>query len=72
MTQQLPTRADLMGDLRGTMGLEVDDTSKDSTIYGLSPQAKLRLLCQWNLGDPEWAVVFVGWAKQCGLRIDYD
>lgn len=72
-TKEVPAmRVDLMDDIRGTYGLEDGDTSMDEHINQLPAISKLRLVCQWNLGDKEWAHVFVGWARSCGLTITGD
>lgn len=69
MPQQLPTRIDLMDDIRGTYGLEEADTSLDTHIYALPSLSKFRLLCQWNLGDRDWAEVLIAWMRQCGMEV---
>ena len=56
--------------IRGTMGLDENDESRDTEIDTLRPRAALRAVSQWELGDPDWASQILGWAEACGLRIE--
>ena len=59
----------LMKMLRRHRGLKEDDISKDKIIEMTSALGKLRDLCGWKLGDPEWAECFIEWAEGCGMKI---
>jgi len=55
--------------VRGALGLEEDDPSKDEQIERMSPKRILELCCQWELGDPSWASHFLSWAGEAGYEI---
>lgn len=55
--------------VRGALGLEEDDPSKDERIERMSPERILELCCQWELGDPSWASAFLNWAREAGYEI---
>lgn len=59
----------IMEMLRQRRGLEPDDKSQDAQIVAMKPRKKLEELCGWELGDPQWAAVFLHWAGQCGYDV---
>lgn len=34
------------------------------------PDQKLRAVCQWILGDPDWAQDIFHWLNECGYRVE--
>jgi hypothetical protein len=58
-----------IGDMRQRLGLEPDDTSRDCHIEGMTPMERLRLLCGWNLGDPDWAQSVIAWVTYAGFTV---
>lgn len=56
-------------DMRGRLGLEENDTSRDAYIEGLEPIQRLRLIAGWNLGYDEWAHKIMDWVRDAGFKI---
>jgi hypothetical protein len=52
----MPIPEYLMNPLRERLGLEDDDTSRDSEINAREPMENLRELSAWEFGDSGWAV----------------
>jgi len=55
--------------VRGRMGLEPDDESKDAMIAAMTPRERLCKVCGWHLGDESWAGTIIGWMKECGYTV---
>lgn len=60
----------LQNDLREALGLEPDDDSRDVEIAAMQPADRMRLLCQWHLGDPTWAETFKEWMEFSGYVVE--
>lgn len=56
-------------EMRGRLGLEADDASRDEDIAAMTPQGRLELICGWKLGYPGWSHTFLSWAKDAGFKI---
>ena len=56
--------------LRGRLGLNEDDTSRDAEILKMEPYEVVRECSAWKLGDPYWATMIAGWMKQSGCKVD--
>lgn len=69
MVTQMDISSTVMRAVRQRMGLEPDDTSRDSEITSHTPTQLLRDVCGWHLGDPAWAETFLEWARGCGFVI---
>lgn len=55
--------------MRQRLDLEPYDTSRDVEIEAMTPEDRLKLLCAWELGFPDWAYQFLSWARACGYKI---
>ena len=55
--------------MRQRLGLGPGDESRDTEIEKMSPMDRLRLLCGWHIGDPNWAQSFMNWATDSGFKI---
>lgn len=56
-------------DMRGRLGLEADDTSRDAFIEGLEPIQRLRLIAGWNLGYDGWEHTIMNWVRDAGFKV---
>lgn len=65
----MPAPFEYIEDLRQRLGLEPDDASRDDYIAKLSPMERLKMLCGWHIGDPNWATTFLDWARDAGMTI---
>lgn len=59
----------LMEKIRGRIGLNTDDTSRDAEIKEWTPKQRLRKVVGWELGNEYWADKIMEWAKACGYKI---
>lgn len=59
-------------ELRQALGIESDSTSKDEEIVKMAPMDRMRLLFQWEFGDPSWADTIVGWFESQGFSISHE
>lgn len=57
-------------DMRGRLGLEDGDNSKDSLLESMDAFNRVKLIVGWNLGDGEWAETFKYWCESQGLFIN--
>jgi hypothetical protein len=55
--------------VRQRLGLKENDDSRDAHIDAMEPIQLLRHVAGWNLGYPDWANTFLGWARDCGYQI---
>jgi len=69
MTDQAASRF-YIGAMRGNLGLEETDTSRDEEIEKMTPERRLQLVCGWHLGDRSWAGTVIAWARDCGFKIE--
>lgn len=60
----------LMRDIRQRLGLDENDTSRDTEIEAMTPEKKLRAVVGWHLGDEQWANDFINWAVALGVTIE--
>jgi len=60
----------MMAMLRGRLGLEANDTSRDEDILEMTPDQIVRECAAWKLGDEYWAVIIAGWMKAAGCKIE--
>lgn len=60
----------IMRMLRKRASLDEKDTSHDAELEALSPRRALQQVIGWQIGDPTWADTFLGYAKDCGFRIE--
>lgn len=52
------------------MGQSTEEAFKQLKIRkNASPDTKLRAVCQWHFGDPNWAPTFVKWLQDCGYEV---
>lgn len=56
-------------EMRQRLGLEENDTQRDAEIASMTPYARLRLLCGWFLGDPNWASSMLEWCNDAGFEV---
>lgn len=56
-------------EMRGRLGLEKDDTSRDKDIAAMTPHGRLELICGWTLGYSDWSDRFLSWAEDAGFKI---
>jgi hypothetical protein len=47
--------------LRGRLGLEKDDKSRDEKFYQMSPVKIVKECTAWELGDAGWATIIAEW-----------
>jgi hypothetical protein len=55
--------------IRGRLGVEEDDPSKDEEILRMTPLQRVRLIAGWELGDEGWADTFKSWFEGQGLYL---
>lgn len=55
--------------MRGRMGLDTEDDSRDAVIFSMSPMDRVRLIAGWKLGSDEWADQFKHWFEGQGLYL---
>ena len=60
----------IMKRLRGRAGLDENNKSRDERLQQQDPETALRNVVGWELGDASWATIILGWAKDCGYRIE--
>jgi hypothetical protein len=60
----------MMQMLRGRIGLDAIDTSKDAAILKMEPHEVVRECCAWKLGDPAWATQIAYWMRRAGCTVD--
>jgi hypothetical protein len=67
MSAKPPIPEYIMKDLRERIGLENDDTSRDTEIMERLPMDNLRHLCAWEIGDSAWADWMVKRMRDLGI-----
>lgn len=55
--------------MRGRLGLEKDDTSRDADIEKMSPERRLALIAGWHLGYSGWERTILSWVKDAGYEV---
>lgn len=65
MKQPLPEH--ILIKLRQVNDLAVTDKSQDPEFQELSPIEAFEMVCQWELGDTDWAHTILNWMDDCGL-----
>lgn len=54
--------------LRGRVGLEEDDKSRDEEFYQLSPVKIVKECAAWELGYADWATTIAEWMVAVGAE----
>jgi hypothetical protein len=54
--------------LRGRLGLDEDDDSRDADILAMSPVEMVREATAWKLGDPSWARIIARYMVVTGAK----
>lgn len=56
-------------DMRGRLGLEKDDCSRDAEIAKMEPIRRLKLIAGWNLGYDGWEHTILNWVRDAGFKV---
>lgn len=58
--------------IRQRLGLDENDTSRDSYILEMSPMERVRLIVGWYHGSEYWADTYVGYFESQGIYLTTD
>lgn len=56
-------------DMRQRLGLEPDDSSRDSDLEKMTETQKLGLIAGWHLGYSGWEHTILNWVEAAGFKV---